>query len=115
MPELEMPDLDARCLERLFEVIESRATADPGESHTAKLLAEGPRSIAKKLGEEAIETVIEGVGGDRDRLVSESADLLYHLLVLWAARDVRPAEVWAELERRRGVSGIAEKAARVKG
>ena len=105
-------DLDGRCLERLFEVIERRATEDPGGSYTARLLAEGPRSIAKKLGEEAVETVIEGVGGERDRLVSESADLLYHLLVLWAARGVKPAEVWAELERRRGVSGIAEKAAR---
>ena len=78
------------------------------------LLARGPQYCAKKLGEEAVETVIEGVAGDQDRLVSESADLLYHLLVLWAARGVRPAEVWAALEARRGVSGITEKAARTK-
>lgn len=112
---------DGRALERLFEVIESRRGADPGESHTAALFAKGAKQIAKKLGEEAVETVIEGAseegpgGADgRARLVSESADLLYHLLVLWAARGVRPAEVWAELERRSGVSGIAEKAARPK-
>lgn len=106
--------LDGRCLERLFAVIESRRTADPERSHTARLLARGPQYVAKKLGEEAVETVIEGVGGDQDRLASESADLLYHLLVLWAARGVRPTEVWAALEARRGTSGIAEKAARGK-
>ena len=107
-------ELDGRCLEELFEVIESRRTADPAESHTAALLAGGPEAAAKKLGEEVVETIIAGVGGDKARLVSESADLLYHLLVLWAARGVRPAEVWAALEARRGVSGIAEKAARTK-
>ncbi len=114
-------DLDGRALERLFEVIESRRGTDPGESHTAALFARGPRQIAKKLGEEAVETVIEGASDDgaesaegRARLVSESADLLYHLLVLWSARGVCPAEVWAELERRSGTSGIAEKAARSK-
>jgi phosphoribosyl-ATP pyrophosphohydrolase len=105
-------DQDARVLERLYEVIESRRDADPTTSHTAKLFSRGPRVIAKKLGEEAVETVIEGVDGDREHLVSESADLLYHLLVLWAARGVKPGEVWAELAGRRGVSGIAEKAAR---
>jgi len=107
--------LDGRCLERLFAVIESRRTADPERSHTARLFARGPDHIAKKLGEEAVETVIEGVGGDQARLAAESADLLYHLLVLWAARGVRPAEVWTALEARRGTSGIAEKAARTKG
>ena len=107
-------ELDGRCLEALFAVIESRRTADPDESHTARLLARGPQGVAKKLGEEAVETVIEGVAGDQARLAAESADLLYHLLVLWAARGVRPAEVWAALEARRGVSGIAEKAARTK-
>jgi phosphoribosyl-ATP pyrophosphohydrolase len=104
--------LDAGVLDRLYEVIESRRTADPAQSHTAKLLSKGPRKIAKKLGEEAVETVIEGVQGDKASLVSESADLLYHLLVLWAARGVEPTEVWAELARRRGTSGVAEKAAR---
>lgn len=106
--------LDGRFLEELFAVIESRRTADPEESHTARLLAKGPEAVAKKLGEEAVETVIEGVGGKRKRLVSESADLLYHLLVLWAARGVQPAEVWSALAARRGTSGIAEKAARGK-
>ncbi len=109
-----MADLDGRCLERLYAVIESRRDADPRDSHTAKLLKKGPDKIAKKLGEEAVEAVIEGVRGDHDGLVSESADLLYHLLVLWVARGVRPAEVWAALDRRRGISGIAEKAARKK-
>ena len=105
-------ELDGRQLDELFEVIESRRTADPSQSHTARLLAGGPQAAAKKLGEEALEAVIEGIAGDKTRLVSESADLLYHLLVLWAARGVRPAEVWAALAARRGVSGIAEKAAR---
>lgn len=105
-------ELDGRCLEALFAVIQNRRTADPDQSHTARLLARGPQGAAKKLGEEAVETVIEGVAGDKAHLVSESADLLYHLLVLWAARGVQPAEVWAALEARRGASGIAEKAAR---
>jgi phosphoribosyl-ATP pyrophosphohydrolase len=107
-------ELDGRCLERLFEVIESRRTADPERSHTARLFARGPDYIAKKLGEEAVETVIEGVHGNSERLAAESADLLYHLLVMWAARGARPAEVWAALEARVGISGIAEKAARAK-
>ena len=105
-------ELDGRQLDELFAVIESRRSADPADSHTARLLARGPSAAAKKLGEEAVEAVIEGAGGDKARLVSESADLLYHLLVLWAARGVRPAEVWAALEARRGTSGVAEKAAR---
>lgn len=104
--------LDGRQLDELFEVIESRRSADPAQSHTAQLLAGGAQAAAKKLGEEAVETVIEGACGDKARLASESADLLYHLLVLWAARGVRPAEVWAALAARRGTSGIAEKAAR---
>jgi len=108
-------ELDGRCLERLFAVIEDRRTADPARSHTARLLARGPQAVAKKVGEEAVEAVIEAVGGDKSRLVAESADLLYHLLVLWAARGIRPAEVWAALEARRGVSGLAEKRARKKG
>ena len=105
-------ELDGRCLEALFRVIESRRTADPAQSHTARLLADGPERCAKKMGEEAVEAAIEGAAGDKARLVSESADLLYHLLVLWAARGVSPGEVWAALEARRGTSGVAEKAAR---
>ena len=102
----------ADILDRLYEVIESRRHADPAVSNTAKLFAKGTRKIAQKVGEEAVETVIEAVRGKRDRLISESADLMYHLLVLWADAKVTPVEVWAELARREGVSGITEKLAR---
>ncbi len=99
-------------LSRLFATIRSRRGADPKTSHTAALLAKGPAVVAKKMGEEAVETVIAGVSGDRAALINESADLVYHLMVLWAARDVAPEDVFAELERREGTSGVAEKAAR---
>ena len=99
-------------LERLFSVIESRKGADPASSYTAKLLAEGKPKIAKKVGEEATETVIAATAGTPAEVARESADLLYHLLVLWAAAGVKPDEVWAELARREGTSGLAEKAAR---
>ncbi|MEJ1990410.1 MAG: phosphoribosyl-ATP diphosphatase [Maritimibacter sp.] len=99
-------------LERLAETIEARRGADAGESWTAKLLAKGPEKCAEKFGEEAVEAIIEAVKGDRERLTSEAADVLYHLLVMLAARDVALADVLAELERREGTSGIAEKAAR---
>ena len=104
--------LDGRVLDRLFQVIESRRDADPEESHTARLFAEGPGKIAQKVGEESVETGIEGVVGAPEKLAAESADLLYHLLVLWAAQGLEPAEVWAALRDREGISGIAEKAAR---
>lgn len=99
-------------LDRLYRVIESRRAADPAVSHTAKLFQKGTRKIAQKVGEEAVEAVIEAVRGKRDRLIAESADLLYHLLVLWADARINPAEVYEELARREGVSGIAEKRAR---
>lgn len=99
-------------LARLFAVIESRRGADPEASYTAKLLAGGPRVIARKLGEEALETMLEGLEGDHDKLVRESADLIYHLMVMWAGAGIAPEEVWRELARREGVSGLAEKAAR---
>jgi len=99
-------------LDRLWNVIQSRRAADPESSYTARLFARGRAKIAQKLGEEAIETVIEGVGDNPAALVGESADLLYHLLVLWAAAGVSPADVAAELTRREGTSGIAEKRAR---
>ena len=101
-------------LENLYQVILSRRGADPAQSNTAKLFAKGKKKIAQKLGEEAVETLIEGVKGDKDGVITESADLLYHLLVLWAAVDVKPDEVWAALRAREGISGIAEKAARAK-
>ena len=99
-------------LERLAATIAARKGADPDGSWTAKLLAKGPEKCAEKFGEEAVEAVIEAVKGDRARLTAEAADVLYHLLVMLAARDVTLADVLAELERREGTSGIAEKAAR---
>ncbi|MDQ7248427.1 phosphoribosyl-ATP diphosphatase [Dongia sedimenti] len=99
-------------LEHLYQVILSRRGADPAQSNTARLFAKGKKKIAQKLGEEAVETVIEGVKGDKDGVIAESADLLYHLLVLWAALDVKPDAVWDALRSREGISGIAEKAAR---
>jgi phosphoribosyl-ATP pyrophosphohydrolase len=110
-----MSDSDqSQVLEHLYEVILSRRGADPAQSNTARLFAKGKKKIAQKLGEEAVETLIEGVKGDRDGVILESADLLYHLLVLWAAVDVKPAEVYAALKAREGISGIAEKAGRPK-
>ena len=99
-------------LDRLFAVIESRRSADPSVSHTARLFQKGTRKIAQKVGEEAVEAVIEAVRGKRERLIEESADLMYHLLVLWADARITPAEIWEELARREGVSGITEKESR---
>ena len=99
-------------LEKLASTIAARKGAEPDTSWTAKLLAKGPEKCAEKFGEEAIEAIIEAVKGDRARLTSEAADVLYHLLVMLAARDVTLADVLAELDRREGVSGIAEKAGR---
>jgi phosphoribosyl-ATP pyrophosphohydrolase len=107
-----MADALGEALERLWRVIDSRRDADPAQSYTAKLFARGTAKIAQKLGEEAVEAVIEGVKGDRAALVGESADLIYHLLVLWAAAGLTPADVAAELARREGMSGINEKKGR---
>ncbi|MGB3148933.1 MAG: phosphoribosyl-ATP diphosphatase [Paracoccaceae bacterium] len=99
-------------LNRLAATIAARKGADPDTSWTAKLLAKGPEKCAEKFGEEAVEAIIEAVKGDRDRLTAEAADVLYHLLVMLAARDVTLGDVLAELERREGTSGLAEKAGR---
>jgi len=99
-------------LSRLAATIAARKGADPESSWTAKLLAKGPEKAAEKFGEEAVEAIIEAVKGDRERLTSEAADVLYHLLVMLTARDVTLDEVLAELEHREGTSGIAEKASR---
>ncbi|MGH7090810.1 MAG: phosphoribosyl-ATP diphosphatase [Stellaceae bacterium] len=99
-------------LDRLWQVIAGRRGADPQTSYTARLFAAGRAKIAQKLGEEAVEAVITGVAGQSSALVGESADLLYHLMVLWADAGVSPAEVAAELKRREGISGLAEKRAR---
>lgn len=101
-----------RPLDRLAATVQSRKSADPDSSWTAKLLAKGPEKCAEKFGEEAIEAIIEATRGDRDRLTSEAADVIYHLLVMLAARDLTLADIEAELERREGVSGLTEKAAR---
>ncbi|MCA0905307.1 phosphoribosyl-ATP diphosphatase [Ruegeria marisrubri] len=102
-------------LHDLAATIEARKGADPDSSWTAKLLAKGPEKCAEKFGEEAIEAIIEATKGDQAKLTAEAADVLYHLLVMLAARDVALEDVLAELARRQGISGIAEKAARPKG
>ena len=107
-----MADALGKALERLWRVIDSRRDADPAVSYTAKLLGRGKAKVAQKFGEEAVEAVIEGVRGDRAALVGESADVLYHLLVLWAAAGLSPDDVAAELARREGASGLTEKKAR---
>lgn len=99
-------------LDDLYATILSRKEADPTSSWTAQLLAKGPEKCAEKFGEEAVEAIIEAVKGDRDGLTSEAADVLYHLLVMLAARDVPLSDVLDELARRQSTSGIAEKAAR---
>ena len=101
-------------LERLFDTISDRKTADPTTSYTAKLFSRGRARIAQKVGEEAVETVIAAATNDTAHIVSESADLLYHLLVLWADTDIRPEQDWQTLEAREGISGIAEKNSRKK-
>ena len=99
-------------LEDLFATIEARANADPDSSWTAKLLAKGPEKCAEKFGEEAVEAIIEAIKDDKAKLTSEAADVLFHLLVMLKSRDVALADVMAELARRQGQSGIAEKASR---
>ena len=99
-------------LHTLAATIAARKDADPDSSWTARLLAQGPEKCAEKFGEEAIEAIIEAIKGDRTRLTSEAADVLYHLLVMCAARDVSLQDIEAELARRDGQSGLAEKAGR---
>lgn len=106
--------INEQILTELFMVIDERKNADPESSYTARLYAKGVKKIAQKLGEESVETAIAAVAESKEHLVRESADLLYHLLVLWAARGVSPTEVWEELDRRFGTSGIAVKEARKK-
>ena len=99
-------------LNDLYATIISRKAAEPASSWTAQLLAKGPEKCAEKFGEEAIEAIIEAVKGDTAALTSEAADVLYHLLVMLASRDVSLDDVLAELTRRQSKSGIAEKASR---
>jgi phosphoribosyl-ATP pyrophosphohydrolase len=107
---------EAMILDRLWETVEQRRLAgDIATSHSARLIARGTAKVAQKFGEEAVECVIEATIGNRAATVLESADVLYHLMVIWVDAGIRPAEVWAELARRQGISGIAEKAARPQG
>jgi phosphoribosyl-ATP pyrophosphohydrolase len=101
-------------LEKLAVVIEQRKAAEPESSYVATLYHKGMDAILKKVGEEATETIIAAKGDDDEQLVYETADLWFHTLVMLAARDLGPADVLAELERRFGLSGIDEKAARNK-
>lgn len=99
-------------LDELHAIIEERRNGDPATSYVAKSFAKGRAKLAQKLGEEAVETVIAAVGGDKAAVIAESADLLFHLTMLWADTGVAPADVMAALEGRRGTSGIDEKASR---
>lgn len=101
-----------KVLTELGRVLEQRRDADPETSYAAQLMQGGPEPVLRKIGEEATEVVLAGTGNDRDALVHEVADLWFHTLVLLAQRDLGPADVLAELERRAGVSGHAEKASR---
>jgi phosphoribosyl-ATP pyrophosphohydrolase len=104
---------ETHALDRLFATIAARkAEGDASGSYTAKLISQGVEKCAKKFGEEAVETALAAVSGDRKHLAAESADALYHLLVLWAAAGITPDDVYAELKAREHQSGLAEKAAR---
>jgi phosphoribosyl-ATP pyrophosphohydrolase len=102
-------------LDKLFATIASRKGADPSQSYTAKLLAGGVEKCAKKFGEEATEAVIAAIQKDKTELAKESADVLYHLAVLWAASGLTPEDIYAVLKAREGQSGLEEKASRPKG
>lgn len=108
-----MSDKMSDVLVRLSEILEQRKTADPSSSYVAKLYAKGMDSILKKIGEEATETVLAAKGGNKQEIIYETADLWFHTLVMLAKADLKPQDVLSELARREGLSGIAEKAARV--
>lgn len=99
-------------LQAVFDVIKARQGADAAESYVASLYAKGTEKIAEKVGEEAVEAIIEAVKGDREKLASESADLLFHLMVLWADQGLAPVDILNILEKRMGTSGHEEKASR---
>lgn len=101
-------------LNNLFETILSRKAAAADESYVASLFQKGRAAIARKVGEEAVETCIEALNDDKDKIATESADLLFHLMILWADAGLAPADIYKILEARQGVSGHAEKAARGK-
>lgn len=96
-------------IKRLYDAVEEQRARKPDESRTAKLMALGRDKMAQKLGEEAVEVVICATRGNKEELVSESVDLLYHLVVIWNELGVKPSDVWAEMDRREAVLGLAEK------
>jgi len=102
----------SKVLDDLYATILSRKGADAQTSYTASLFSKGTAKIVQKVGEEAVETCIEAIQGDKEKIKSESADLLFHLLVLWADQGIKPEDVYAVLEAREGTSGIAEKNSR---
>jgi phosphoribosyl-ATP pyrophosphohydrolase len=99
-------------IDELFETIKSRKGANPESSYVASLYSKGTEKIAEKVGEEAIETIIEAIKGDKEKLASESADLLFHLMVLWADQGLEPSDIMDVLQSRLGISGHDEKASR---
>lgn len=105
-----------RFLQELYDILKERKrSGDPDVSYSARLFARGTAKIAQKVGEEAVEIVIAAMQKDKKEVISESADLLYHLLALWVDRGVKPEEVIEQLKSRKGISGIDEKKARKKG
>lgn len=105
----------AEILDRLFATIADRKGANPESSYTAKLYSKGTAKIAQKVGEEGVELALAAVQRNRDEVISESADLFYHMFVLWADAGVQPHEIYAKLAEREGLSGLDEKASRTKG
>ena len=103
---------DNNVLQELFDIVESRKVANPDKSYVAKLFKKGRNKIAQKVGEEAAETIIAALKESKENTVQESADLLFHLVVLWADKGVTPNRVFKELKKRMGQSGLDEKAAR---
>ena len=112
LPPLPAASVEATVLDALFRTVLSRKGASPATSHSARLLSRGTAKIAQKLGEEAVETVIAAIENDRGHLIAESADLLFHLLVLLKSRGVKLEDVEAVLAQRTGMSGLEEKASR---
>jgi len=108
----EVQQTDAQVLDHLFQTVLSRRGTDPSLSHSSRLLSRGRKKIAQKFGEEAVECLIEAVAGKPAELISESADVLYHLIVMWVDAGITPQEVWQELRRREAMSGVEEKASR---
>jgi phosphoribosyl-ATP pyrophosphohydrolase len=103
---------DFEIIGELYEIIQDRKTADPEKSYCAKLFKKGRQKIAQKLGEEAVETIVEAVSNNKQKTIEESSDLLFHLLVLWADMGITPEKVMQELAKRKGTSGIDEKNSR---